>query len=73
MLLNLEDFPPNVMRLAAGCMLHSFTVPLLMKASPEHAAVFASVCGLTFDEMLEAVDWFSAYIETHPPCGMLAN
>jgi hypothetical protein len=72
-MLNLENLPPNVVRLAAACMVHGVTVQALMKESAECSAAFAAEAGLTFDQYLNAVNWLSEFYETHPPRGLRPN
>jgi hypothetical protein len=72
-MLNLENLPADVVRLAAACMVRAVTVQELMKESAESCAAFAADAGLTFDEYLDAVNWLSAFYESHPPRGMRPN
>jgi len=71
--LDLENIPPNVSRLAVACMVHAVLVQVLMKESAETCAVFAAEAGLTFDQYLEAVNWLSHWYETHHPDGLRPN
>jgi hypothetical protein len=71
--LNLENLPPNVVRLATASMIHGVTVQELMRESAESSAAFAAEAGLTFDQYLDAVNWLADFYETHPPSGMRPN
>jgi hypothetical protein len=71
--LNLENLPPNVVRLAAAAMIHGVIVQELMKESMETCARFAADAGLTFAQYLDAVDWLAEFYETHPPSGLRPN
>jgi hypothetical protein len=71
--LDLENLPPTVVRLAAASMVHAVTVQELMRESAETCAAFAAEAGLTFDQYLDAVNWLAEFYETHPPSGLRAN
>jgi hypothetical protein len=72
-MLDLGNLPPNVVRLAAACLVHGVIVQELMRGSAESCAAFATDAGLTFDEYLDAVSWLSEFYETRPPRGVRPN
>lgn len=72
-MLDLENLPPNVVRLAAACMVMQTTVKELMQQSSEVSALFAADAGLSLAQYLEAVDWLSNWYQTHQMLGLRPN
>jgi hypothetical protein len=72
-MLDLENFPPQVLRLAAACMVDAITAQQIMHTSSENAAQFASRAGLSFEQFLDAINWLAEYLETHSPRGLPSN
>jgi hypothetical protein len=71
--LNLDNVPPNVTRLAAACLVHGVTARELMRGSAESCAQFAADAGLTFAQYLDAVTWLAEFYETITPSGLRPN
>jgi hypothetical protein len=65
--LNLDDLPPNVTRLAKACFIQGISAPELMQKSAEEFSKFAAEAGLSFDEALVAMDWLSDFFEARTP------
>ena len=72
-MLDLENLPPNVVRLAAACLVIGVTAQEWMRGSAESCAAFAAEAGLTFDQYLDAVNWLAEFYESHPPRGLRPN
>jgi hypothetical protein len=63
LVLNLNDLPPNVSRLAAACLVHDTTAAQLMRKSAEDNFEFAREAGFTsFGEYMSAVDWVTDFL-----------
>jgi hypothetical protein len=72
-MLDLENVPADVTKIALTCLLHGITFQRIMEKSAEHNAVVAAEAGLSFDQYLGAVRWVCTYLETHDPSGLPAN
>jgi hypothetical protein len=61
-MLNLDNLPPNVVRLAAACLTQNVTARELMHRPPEEALEFAREAGFdSWDGFLAAIDWVSEF------------
>jgi hypothetical protein len=72
-MLDLENVPTDVTRIALAAMFHGITLPSLNKCTAEHAAVFAAEAGLTFEQYRAAIDWITDWFESHHPSGLIPN
>jgi hypothetical protein len=67
-MLVLENMPPDVVRLAAACLVQNVTAQQLMHRSSEECAEFAWKAGFSsFDSFLAAVDWVSDFFLARTP------
>jgi hypothetical protein len=63
-MLNLENLPPDVTRLAQGCLVQNLTAQQLMHQTPEECLEFAREAGFaSWDSFLAAIDWVSDFFE----------
>ena len=64
-MIDFNDVPPNVTKLATGCFLEHIGPAEMTNLSPPNALALAENIGLAPEQYIAAIEWFGAYHEKH--------